>query len=65
MKFTGRGTNEKMIEKTDLAYIAGLFDGEGSVNFTRKLEKKKKTFMVHWSLNICQFDFFQKKCSNF
>ena len=31
-----------MIEKTDLAYIAGLFDGEGSVNFTRRLEKKKK-----------------------
>ena len=31
-----------MIEKTDLAYIAGLFHGEGSVNFTRKLEKKKK-----------------------
>ena len=30
-----------MIEKTELAYIAGLFDGEGSVNFTRRLEKKK------------------------
>ena len=31
-----------MIAQTDLAYIAGLFDGEGSVNFTRRLEKKKK-----------------------
>ena len=31
-----------MISDTDKAYIAGLFDGEGSVNFTRKKEKKKK-----------------------
>ena len=31
-----------MISDTDKAYIAGLFDGEGSVNFTRRPEKKKK-----------------------
>ena len=31
-----------MISDTDKAYIAGLFDGEGSINFTRKPEKKKK-----------------------
>ena len=31
-----------MIAETDSAYIAGLFDGEGSVLFTRKNEKKKK-----------------------
>ena len=31
-----------MIAQTDLAYIAGLFDGEGSVNFTRRPERKKK-----------------------
>jgi|TARA_R110002051_G_scaffold249920_1_gene309286 hypothetical protein len=31
-----------MIADTDKAYIAGLFDGEGSVNFKRKIEKKKK-----------------------
>ena len=31
-----------MIADTDKAYIAGLFDGEGSVLFTRKNEKKKK-----------------------
>ena len=31
-----------MIHDTDKAYIAGLFDGEGSINFTRKPEKKKK-----------------------
>ena len=27
---------------TDTAYIAGLFDGEGSINYTRRPEKKKK-----------------------
>ena len=27
---------------TDLAYIAGLFDGEGSIHFRRGVEKKKK-----------------------
>ena len=26
----------------DLAYIAGLFDGEGSINIRRAMEKKKK-----------------------
>jgi|TARA_R110002020_G_scaffold37403_1_gene113023 hypothetical protein len=31
-----------MIADTDKAYIAGLFDGEGSINFTRRPEKKKK-----------------------
>ena len=31
-----------MIPDTDKAYIAGLFDGEGNINFARKPEKKKK-----------------------
>ena len=31
-----------MIPDTDLAYIAGLFDGEGSIHFKRWVEKKKK-----------------------
>ena len=31
-----------MIRESDAAYIAGLFDGEGSINFTRRPEKKKK-----------------------
>ena len=31
-----------MISDTDKAYIAGLFDGEGSVHFKRGIEKKKK-----------------------
>ena len=31
-----------MIRESDAAYIAGLFDGEGSINITRRPEKKKK-----------------------
>ena len=31
-----------MIPDTDKAYIAGLFDGEGSINIKRGIEKKKK-----------------------
>ena len=30
-----------MIPQTDLAYIAGLFDGEGSIDYTKRKEKKK------------------------
>ena len=32
-----------MIAETDRAYIAGLFDGEGSVHFKRGIEKKRNT----------------------
>ena len=31
-----------MVPDTDKAYIAGLFDGEGSIYFARRPEKKKK-----------------------
>ena len=31
-----------MIEDVDKAYIAGLFDGEGSIHIKRGVEKKKK-----------------------
>ena len=37
-----KGRNIHMIPDTDKAYIAGLFDGEGSINFIRRPEKKKK-----------------------
>jgi len=30
-----------VISETDKAYIAGLFDGEGSIDFTKRKEKKK------------------------
>ena len=29
----------KMVPETDRAYIAGLFDGEGSIHFKRGIEK--------------------------
>ena len=32
----------KMITNEDISYIAGLFDGEGSIYFARRKEKKKK-----------------------
>ena len=32
-----------MIPETDRAYIAGLFDGEGSIHFKRGVEKKRNT----------------------
>ena len=31
-----------MISSEDIAYIAGLFDGEGSIYYARLIEKKKK-----------------------
>ncbi len=31
-----------MVSDVDKAYIAGLFDGEGSINIKRGIEKKKK-----------------------
>ena len=31
-----------MICQSDIAYIAGLFDGEGSIYFAKRIEKKKK-----------------------
>lgn len=32
----------KMISESTIAYIAGLFDGEGSLYYKRAIEKKKK-----------------------
>ena len=31
-----------MITNEDIAYIAGLFDGEGSIYYAKRKEKKKK-----------------------
>ena len=30
-----------MIREADISYIAGLFDGEGSIEFTKRKEKKR------------------------
>jgi|TARA_R100001463_G_scaffold46214_1_gene94764 hypothetical protein len=34
--------NDSGVPDTDKAYIAGLFDGEGSIHFKRGIERKKK-----------------------
>ena len=34
--------NDSGVPDTDKAYIAGLFDGEGSIHFKRSIEKKKR-----------------------
>ena len=39
--YDGKDT-KKMIAETDRAYIAGLFDGEGSIYYAKRTEKKKK-----------------------
>ena len=36
-----------MVPETDRAYIAGLFDGEGSIYYAKRREKKKKE-KVKW-----------------
>ena len=41
--FEDRDVNTLMIDDTDKAYIAGLFDGEGSIHIRRGLEKKEET----------------------
>ena len=33
--------NKKQVYESDIAYIAGLFDGEGSLHFKRSPEKKR------------------------
>ena len=35
-----------MIRESDAAYIAGLFDGEGSIEFTKRKEKKRNGMPV-------------------
>jgi len=37
----------KQISITDIAYLTGLFDGEGSVDFAKRIEKKRgKSYKV-------------------
>ena len=36
-----------MMSETDIAYIAGLFDGEGNINYAKRREKKKKKGKVY------------------
>ena len=42
MQVRARKARGLMIPETDRAYIAGLFDGEGSIYYKKVKEKKKK-----------------------
>ena len=43
-----------MIAETDAAYIAGLFDGEGSIHMRRGIERKKRHQTLHYNqLKVC------------
>ena len=48
-----------MIPDTDKAYIAGLFDGEGSIHFKRGSEKKRNT-MVKVIVSLIVYDYLWK-----
>ena len=37
---------DPVISSEDIAYIAGLFDGEGSIHFKRTVQKKRKNTKV-------------------
>ena len=39
---------EKSQMSSQLAYMAGLFDGEGSVDFKKRLQKKKNRPRAYW-----------------
>ena len=43
-----------MIRESDAAYIAGLFDGEGSIYFAKRPEKKKKHKGKGYRVSISQ-----------
>jgi len=37
-----------MIRDTDIAYLAGLFDGEGSIEFTKRKDGTKYLMQYRW-----------------
>ena len=41
-----------MISETDIAYIAGLFDGEGSIDFKKRREKKRNGTYDCWRISM-------------
>ena len=41
-----------MISETDIAYIAGLFDGEGSIDFKKRKEKKRNGTYDCWRISM-------------
>jgi hypothetical protein len=41
-----------MVSQSDISYIAGIFDGEGSLHIRRGLEKKKKHRGKTWISHV-------------
>ena len=41
-----------MISETDIAYIAGLFDGEGSIDIKKRKEKKRAGTYNCWRISM-------------
>ena len=41
-----------MIRESDIAYIAGLFDGEGSIDFKKRKEKKRAGTYDCWRISM-------------
>ena len=41
-----------MMRDTDIAYLAGLFDGEGSIDFTKRKEKKRSGTYDCWRISM-------------
>ena len=41
-----------MISETDIAYIAGLFDGEGSIDIKKRKEKKRAGTYDCWRISM-------------
>ena len=44
-------TMSTQLNQTDIAYIAGLFDGEGSVDYARRWEKRTKGKYKVWRIH--------------
>ena len=41
------------MKKTDAAYIAGLFDGEGTITYKKYNSKKGKKYYNTWAIELC------------
>ena len=47
-----KGEMPTQLDQTDIAYIAGLFDGEGCVTYSRRRQKKgtNKKYYMFWDI---------------
>ena len=46
-----KGTMSTQLNQTDIAYIAGLFDGEGHVDYAQRWEKRTKGKYKVWRIH--------------